>query len=200
MVLIDLFGRCLTRLRAVVRAGPWVFVFALVFAGDGSAFDQQPAAKWVRGMRIGMAAHDVDGLWSGDSKEDGPDLCVEIIFSRTVFQFLAATAYPNAGVSINTRGNTSSLYGGFLLQWSGAAPLIFSTGLGLAVHNGATETDSADQKSLGSRLLFRIPIEAGYIIAPHHRITLAFAHVSNAYLATPNEGMDTLGIFYGYQF
>jgi hypothetical protein len=27
-----------------------------------------------------------------------------------------------------------------------------------------------------------------------------FDHISNAYLASPNEGMDTLGVRYGYQF
>jgi lipid A 3-O-deacylase len=29
---------------------------------------------------------------------------------------------------------------------------------------------------------------------------ILFDHVSNAYLANPNEGMDTLGIVYGYRF
>jgi hypothetical protein len=27
-----------------------------------------------------------------------------------------------------------------------------------------------------------------------------FDHVSNAYLASPNEGMDTVGVRYGFQF
>jgi hypothetical protein len=29
---------------------------------------------------------------------------------------------------------------------------------------------------------------------------ILFDHVSNAYLESPNDGMDTLGIVYGYRF
>jgi lipid A 3-O-deacylase len=70
----------------------------------------------------------------------------------------------------------------------------------LALHDGERETDSADRKSLGSQILFRIPIEIGYAIDRHHRLAIAFDHMSNAGLASPNEGMDTLGLVYGYRF
>ena len=147
-----------------------------------------------------MAAHDVDGLWSGESTEKGPDAGLEVIFSHTLFDFLGATAHPNAGVSINTRGNTSQLYGGFLLCWRQLAPFAVATGFGLTVHDGERESDAVDRKSLGSRVLFRIPIQIGYALGTHHRLTIAFDHVSNAYLVSPNDGMDTLGVFYGYRF
>jgi hypothetical protein len=67
----------------------------------------------------------------------------------------------------------------------------FSTGLGLALHDGERDTDSPADKSLGSRVLFRIPIEIGYAHQPPPSDSLAFDHVSNAGLASPNEGMDT---------
>ncbi len=76
----------------------------------------------------------------------------------------------------------------------------FSTWGGAAVHDGELETGEGGKKQLGSRLLLRIPFEIGYSISYHHRISLAFDHVSNAYLASPNEGMDTLGLRYGYRF
>jgi hypothetical protein len=104
------------------------------------------------------------------------------------------------GASLNTRGDTSKIYGGFLLQWEPDSAFFFSTGLDLALHDGRLDTDSADRKSLGSRVLFRIPIEIGYALNRRHRIILAFDHISNAYLASPNEGMDTLGLVYGYRF
>ncbi|MBR9985877.1 MAG: acyloxyacyl hydrolase, partial [Desulfosarcina sp.] len=119
---------------------------------------------------------------------------------RPLFHLLAAMAYPNAGASLNTRGDTSKVYGGFLLQWETHSAFFFSAGLGLALHDGHRDTDSADQKSLGSRVLFRIPIEIGYAVDRHHRVFLAFAHASNAGLASPNEGMDTLGIAYEYRY
>jgi lipid A 3-O-deacylase len=49
-------------------------------------------------------------------------------------------------------------------------------------------------------VLFRIPIEVGYSITAHHRLMLGFDHVSNAGLASENEGLDTLGVRYGYRF
>ena len=124
-------------------------------------------------------------------RRKGRSLCAEVVHEPPVFRLLSATAYPNAGVSINTRGDTSKVYGGFLLQWETDRSFFFSTGLGLALHDGQRDTNSANQKALGSRVLFRIPIEIGYTVDHHHRIILAFDHVSNAGLASPNEGMDT---------
>ena len=173
----------------------------LVMTGSGYAVETTPPAGPVRELRFGLAAHDVDGLWSHESKEEaGPDLCAEVIFNHALFRLLSATAYPTVGAGLNTRGDTSKLYGGFLLQWEPASSFFFSTGLGLALHDGKRDTDSAERKSLGSPVLFRIPIEIGYVVNRCHRIILAFDHMSNAYLASPNEGMDTLGLFYGYRF
>jgi hypothetical protein len=178
----------------------WTWVIFSMMATEGYAFEQQPPAGPVKALRVGMLAHDVDGLWSGESKEKGPDICAEMIISRPLFYLLSATAYPNAGVSLNTRGDTSAVYGGFLLQWEPDSAFFFSTGLGLALHDGRRDRDSVDRKALGSRVLFRIPIEIGYAVDHHHRIILAFAHASNAGLASPNEGMDTLGIAYEYRY
>jgi hypothetical protein len=68
------------------------------------------------------------------------------------------------------------------------------------VHNGQLESDDANNKQLGSRVLFRVPIEFGFAIGKHHRISIMFDHISNADLADPNEGLDTLGLRYGFQF
>lgn len=171
-------------------------VFFLAMASVTSAFDTQP----LREIRLGVAAHDVDGLWSGESQEKGPNLCLEMLFDRSLFQLFSVTAYPNLGLSLNTRGDTSKAYAGFLLQWEPAVTFFFATGLGLAVHDGERDTASADRKSLGSRILFRVPIEIGFAVTPQHRIVVAFDHISNAYLASPNEGLDTLGLFYAYRF
>ncbi|MBT8353708.1 MAG: acyloxyacyl hydrolase, partial [Desulfofustis sp.] len=74
-------------------------------------------------------------------------------------------------------------------------------GLGLAVHNGETdEGNVADMNQLGSTVLFRLAFEVGFTIGDRHLISLMFDHISNAYLADPNEGLDTLGLRYGYRF
>ena len=199
MIFSNAAYRCRIR-RQFLCSGLWtLFIFPMMAAG-GYAFDQPSPAGPVRAFRVGMLAHDVDGLWSGESKEKGPDLCAEVIFNRSLFHLLSATAYPNAGASVNTRGDTSKVYGGFLLQWEPDSAFFFSTGLGLALHDGKRNTDSANQKALGSRVLFRIPIEIGYALNRHHRVILAFDHMSNAGLASPNEGMDTLGLVYEYRY
>ena len=186
--------------RVGLLAGLITSLLSAAVVNGGYAFDASAPSGPIREIRFGLAAHDVDGLWSGASKEKGPDLTVEVIFNRALFRFHSTTAYPNAGASINTRGDTSKVYGGIVLRWEAAETLFFATGVGLAVHDGERDTDAPDRKSLGSQVLFRIPIEIGYAVSRHHRVVLAFDHISNAYLASPNEGMDTIGLMYGYQF
>ena len=178
----------------------WLIALVLAMDGDANAFDDSQPAGRIKEIRIGLAAHDVDGLWSGESKEKGPDVCAEVVFNRTLFNMLHTQAEPNLGVTINTRGDTSKVFGGFRLEWQPLSMFMVATGLGLALHNGERDTDQPDQKSLGSQVLFRVPIEFGWAVNPHYRVVLAFDHISNAYLFSPNDGMDTLGLMVGYRF
>ena len=102
----------------------------------GHAFDRPPSEGLIREIRLGVAAHDVDGLWSGESKEAGPDVCGQIAFNRPLLRLLAADAYPTLGLSLNTRGDTSKIYGGILLEWSVRSAFFIATGVGLALHDG----------------------------------------------------------------
>ena len=151
-------------------------------------------------LRAGLLAHDVDNLWSGTRKEGGVDLNTEIIFSRPCFSFLSGNVRPNFGLSINTQGDTSKLYGGILWELERKSRLFVDLGVGIAVHDGELDTNQEDKKSLGSRVLLRIPFEIGYLITEHYEISILFDHVSNVYLAHPNEGLDTLGLRIGYRF
>jgi hypothetical protein len=155
---------------------------------------------WLHVVRAGLLAHDVDNLWSGTRKEGGVDLNTEIIFSRPSFPFLSGNVRPNLGLSINTQGDTSKLYGGILWELETKSGLFVDLGVGIAVHNGELDTNKEDKKSLGSRVLLRIPFEIGSLIAEHYEISILFDHISNAYLADPNEGLDTLGLRFGYRF
>jgi len=103
-------------------------------------------------------------------------------------------------LSVNSRGDTSKFYGGIIWELNFPNGFFLAAGLGAAVHNGELDTDDKDEKSLGSRVLFRIPIEFGYQVTARHSLSILFDHVSNAGLASPNEGLDTIGIRYGYTF
>ena len=160
----------------------------------------QGDSVWLHEIRTGVLAHDVDGLWSGSRKEGGVDFNVEIIFDRPRFLLLLGTVRPNLGLSVNSRADTSKLYGGLLWELQTRTGVLLDVGLGAAVHDGKLDTRDDDKKSLGSRVLFRIPIEIGYALNNRHRISILFDHVSNGYLANPNEGLDTFGLRYGYKF
>ena len=68
------------------------------------------------------------------------------------------------------------------------------------MHDGQLQLEDWDRKALGSRVLFHIPAEVGYRFDDHHNLSAYFEHMSNAYTVSPNEGMDRLGIRYGYRF
>jgi hypothetical protein len=164
-----------------------------------SARGQEP--NWaISEIRLGLLGHDVDKLWSHFREESGVDYNSEIIFGWPSASLFSGTLRPNLGININNRGDTDKLYAGVLWEYEFSNGVFLNLGLGAAVHDGELETREDDKKQLGSRLLLRVPIEIGYSISFHHRISIAFDHVSNAYLATPNEGMDTLGLRYGYRF
>jgi hypothetical protein len=159
-----------------------------------------PRSNIVYGIRLGVLAHDVGGLWSHSRAEGGVDINAEIVFKKPSLKFWQGLVLPNLGVSINTQGDTSKAYGGLLWEFLSDSRFFANSGVGLAVHNGQQESDDTGKKQLGSRVLFRIPLEIGVTIFEHHRISLMFDHMSNAYLANPNEGMDTIGVRYGLQF
>ena len=151
-------------------------------------------------VRSGLLAHDVDRLWSGSREESGADVNVEILFARPMGSPGAGIVRPSIGVSVNNRNQTSKLYAGALWELRHSSGAFLELGLGLAVHDGIRIAGDKGKKPLGSRVLFRVPIELGVVFHRRHRLSLAFDHISNAYLAKPNRGMDTLGLRYGYIF
>lgn len=169
-------------------------------AASEETADKNVVSSFIYGYRIGLLAHDVDNLWSGSSAEGGFDVNAEIVFKKPGVSFWRGGILPNLGVTVNNQGDTSTLYGGFIWEFVSRAGIFFNTGLGLAVHNGELETDDDQKKALGSRVLFRVPIEIGATFGARHRIAFIFFHVSNAYLADPNQGLDVVGVRYGFQF
>lgn len=167
--------------------------------GDESVQEKEQS-DWFYEVRVGLLAHDVDNPWSDSRKEKGADINAEIIFGRPSFSILSGTVRPNLGVSINTRGDTSKLYSGLVWELAIEYGLVLNLGIGAAIHDGELKTRREGKKELGSRVLFRIPIEIGYTFNGRHQVSMAFDHLSNANLASPNEGLDTFGLRYGYRF
>ncbi|MFC1814931.1 acyloxyacyl hydrolase [Thermodesulfobacteriota bacterium] len=180
-----------------------LIVFGALVATPAMGIEPTPDEKksdWLYEIRAGVSAHDVGGLWSGSSKEGGVDFNAELILKHPSFSFFSGTVFPNFGISINSRGDTSNLYLGLLWERKIMTGIFLNLGIGAAGHNGKLETTDEDKKALGSHVLFRIPVEIGYMLNERHRLSFLFVHLSNAYLASPNEGLDTLALRYGYRF
>ena len=136
-------------------------------------------------IRTGLFWHDSGTIWGNSKKEYGVDFGFEVIFGDGLLR-------PNVGFTINSQGHTSKIYGGYILE-PRINNLFISLGLGAAFHSG--EIHSKEVKSLGSKLLFRISIEIGF-----DNISVILDHISNATLARYNDGLDILGIRYGWRF
>ncbi len=165
---------------------------------DGPLLPSDRNTGWA-GFSFGLLSHDVGNLFGSVKREDGMDYNLEFQ-SSPVGYLRSSPMLLNAGATINSAGNTSFIYGGFL--WDVALTNRFHvvTGLGLAYNDGETTLVSRDRKALGSHMLFRIPIELSYSIDRKRRVSLAYDHLSNAYIKKDNEGLDTFGIRFRYLY
>jgi lipid A 3-O-deacylase len=150
-------------------------------------------------VKGGVLAHDVSFLWSNFNRESGVDLNGELVFAPK-WEILGGAIRPALGGSLNTAGDTSKIYLDAKYEYEFGNGFYAGIGLGGAWHDGNLRLTSNDRKALGSRILFHIPMEAGYRFDAHHGLSVYFDHVSNAYTQDANEGMDTLGVRYGYRF
>ena len=177
------------------------WLVALIFtAGAGTALADEPGpAPFALEIRGGVLAHDVPDLWSGFNRERGVDLNGEVLIGSGL-PFLFGTLRPALGGSLNTSGATSKAY--LDARWEIETPsgLFFGTGLGAALHNGLLDATDPDRKALGSRVLFHIPVEVGLRFNERHSLSIYFEHMSNAHTRPVNEGLDDIGIRYGYRF
>lgn len=149
---------------------------------------------------MGLLAHDVDTVWSDDRAEHGFDWSLEAELARGAFSIWDGRARPSLGLSVHSRRQTHKVYAGWLWERPLAERGFLNLGLGLAWHTGRTMTSDPDRKELGTRWQFRVPIEVGIELRPHHRLILSYDHLSNAGLDDENEGLDTVGLRYGYRF
>jgi lipid A 3-O-deacylase len=154
------------------------------------------ASGFISEIRGGVLVHDATDVFEETSIEDGLDGNLEILFAPTR-PFLGGAIRPALGATVG--GNTDLAYAD--LRWERETPggLFVGLGLGAAVHDGPLD-DRPDRKALGSRVLFHIPAEIGWRFDRRQSVSVYFEHVSNAGLAAENEGMDNLGVRYGYRF
>lgn len=152
-------------------------------------------------LRFGALAHNRVPL--SDEVEHGMQANIEARFRSPEILRAAGAPRPTLGLSVNTAGDTSFLYGG--LTWGGFVwnRLFLEAFLGAAAHDGEVDSDDPgphDRTQFGSRVLFRGAVEVGYRFLDNHSISIMLDHYSNLGLASPNQGSEDVGLRYGYKF
>ena len=184
-----------------MTANNFIRAAAVLLALLAGAFATDVAWAQERGFefRGGILAHDVPGLWAGFRLESGFDINAEVLFGGGL-PILGGRIRPALGASVNTDGYTSRGYADLRWEIEGPSGIFFGLGLGAAVHDGLLDPTDPDRKAFGSRVLFHIPIEIGLRLDERRSISVYFEHMSNAGLSTYNEGLDSVGVRYGYRF
>lgn len=149
-------------------------------------------------VRLGIMAHDA-GVF-GVRKEDGVDGNVELLFESPAILEAIWAPRPHIGLNLNFGGDTSQAYAGLSWSWMPVERWFVEFSFGGAVHDGKLSTLDRDRKELGSRVLFRESLSLGFHIDRNHSVMVTLDHISNANLADHNEGVDTLGLRWGYRF
>jgi lipid A 3-O-deacylase len=157
-----------------------------------------PSSNTISEIRIGALWHD-QGPFS-HRKEKGYDGNLEILFISPDFLENVWRPRPHVGVSINSAGDTNQAYLGLTWQRHFYQNYFANFSLGAGYHDGYKVTDLLDRKSLGCKLLFRESIDVGYRFENSHSIMAHLDHISNAKLCSTNEGLESVGIRYGYHF
>lgn len=159
-------------------------------------------------VRLGVYDHDASFL--GHQKETGADIGLEMLFASPALLEVIWSPRPIVGAMINTAGQTDQAYAGLAWTWDFAHGLLtaddgfyveFSEAAGW--NDGLISAPPSEQqtrKSLGSNILFREDLDLGYRLDPRWSIALSYNHISNADLATRNEGLNDVGLRVGYRF
>jgi lipid A 3-O-deacylase len=155
-------------------------------------------SSWLYELRGGVAAHDIPIVAAG-RMEYGVAINAEVAFAPSLALF-GGNIRPVLGGTFATNNGTSFVY--LDARWEWAGPLLFfGFGVGPAIQNGSQLYYSTqDQKALGSRVLFHIPVELGLQVTPQNRISVYYEHVSNGFTAYPNPGMDNIGLRLAHRF
>jgi len=182
-----------------MRALVWG-ICCVVLALPAAAGERRADTGLIYEVKVGALVHDVPYMWSGFNKEPyGIDLNAEVVLGPSLALW-GGTLRPAIGATINLDGYTSKVYLDARWQRECTAHMFLALGVGVAVHDGETFTADPDFKQLGRQVLFHPSAEIGYRLDEHKSVSLFFDHMSNASTAAKNQGLDTLGVRYGYRF
>jgi lipid A 3-O-deacylase len=184
-------------------------------AAFGAALMLAPQAQAdVNEVHVGVMAHNICVInCDNANKEDGPNVEFQVSFDSPSFLSWAWSPQPYLMASVNTAGNTSFAAAGLEWRWDFAEKWALEPGFGLAVHdaesdnpfpNGSPEAEafSNEHVLLGSDVLFRTSLGLTYDMDGPWEAQLFYEHLSHGQILASgrNQGLDEVGIRFGYQF
>jgi lipid A 3-O-deacylase len=157
-------------------------------------------------IRFGLYQHDTGLI--GTQKEHGVDSELEILSHPLTSLSLIGSPRIVIGGVVNSAGQTDQAYIGLDAQWDFVHGVInpgdsfFVEGnVGGSWNDGKTDvvgtTLEQRWKSHGSHFLIRSGVDFGYKLNSVWSVAISFNHISNAGLASKNEGMNDLGLRVG---
>ena len=158
-------------------------------------------------VHAGIVAQGFGG--QGVDKEQGAAVNGEFVFHSPDFLSPLLAPRPVVGATIAFDADaTSQIYAGLDWRFDLTERFFVSGGVGGALHNGETDpfdpaidTGRAGHTTfLGCRALFRLNANAGLRVTKRVSASVYWAHLSNAGLCDPNEGLDNLGLRLGLGF
>jgi hypothetical protein len=179
----------------MTRAIAWAALVVLCVAATPAAAE---GPKRLSELRLGVLAHDVGPFSS--RKEGGADINVEVLFRDLGWLGERFMLRPHLGGSINTSSDTSQGYFGLTATAPIGRKLFFEFSFGGTVHNGNKNEGEIGKKDLGCRVLFRESISGGIYLGERSTLSVMLDHISNANLCDKNEGLESVGVRYGYRF
>ena len=175
-----------------------LLILALVC--PGAAWSESHPQRLISEIRVGIMAHDV--ATRVNKHESGQDFNGELFFrpfSAQLMEYLGSPR-PSVGIAVNNHNQTSQFYSGLNWQARFLHRLFFSLGLGGSIHNGELQSTDPEAQRLGSRVLFRLALAAGFTLNERMNVSALFDHCSNGHLAYPNNGLEKLGIQFGFTY
>jgi lipid A 3-O-deacylase len=209
----NLFERAPLRL-VLAAAVALLLTVPLARAGDRAADgDERPVRDFhsrdphfIHELKLGLLGHDTGPFTGRRENRLGLDFNADVTFAAAYHvPYFGGVIRPAVGGTLSAIG-TNLAYADARYRIDGPfsyylpREVFVMVGLGAAFHNGNETRQADDRKAFGSRMLFHIPAEIGWQFNHHHSIALYWEHVGNGGHASPNEGMDNLGVRWGYRF
>lgn len=159
-----------------------------------------PASAKLIELRLGVYGHDPISPERGTIDISGELLIDPFRADRSGLHGVL-TPRLHAGVTANTDGKTSQVYGGLTWTWNVTPSVFLEAGFGAAAHNGKTGALPVPGfNAMGCGWGFHEQGTIGYRLTDAWSVMATVEHTSNSGICNQNRGVTNVGMRVGYSF